>query len=171
MCDVLRDGSTWLYVEESDRVIRASKPAELAFNPKRVGQVTVGDVERPCWKPFLLPNSRKCWIHIPSLKASFDNPLYVVPIETLDVEGTEPLHEDIGNVEYTSEEAASAGNSEARENISLMDVPHAHGRTNVSTSRGVRVPLRSMVFGAYTNRGGGITTATRERTKELEVLH
>eukprot|EP00971_Amphidinium_carterae_P247331 4911904-Amphidinium_carterae.1 len=171
MCDVLRDGSTWLYMEETDRVIRASKPAEIAFDPKTVGQVTVGDVQRPCWKPFLLPNSRKCWIHIPTWKASFDNPLYVVPIEPLDVEGTEPLHEDIGvtlkNMEYTSEEVELAENSGAYKNISLMDVPLAPGRTNVRTS----VPLHSMVLGASTNRGGGITTATRERTRELEVLH
>eukprot|EP00971_Amphidinium_carterae_P268638 5329326-Amphidinium_carterae.3 len=32
LCDVLRDGSTWLYMEQTERVIRASKPAELTFD-------------------------------------------------------------------------------------------------------------------------------------------
>eukprot|EP00971_Amphidinium_carterae_P275398 5464395-Amphidinium_carterae.1 len=35
MCDALKDGSTWLFLESKDQGIRASKPSEIAYDPMK----------------------------------------------------------------------------------------------------------------------------------------
>ena len=170
MYDLLRDQSSYLLLEGEGEfeVVRAGKPTELHdYVPESV-PLDLADVQ-PTWRLLHLPTGTPFWLHIPTLKISLEAPLTV--------ESEQPVIE-LDNSECCLEQRVVQG--EAVE-IDDYSSPPTAASTSI-TQLGVEIvewymnPRRKegwsqILFGAFTNRGGGVSSDTTVEAEKLEVLN